>query len=388
MKTKQMKKVLLIGCVLLVGVAVCVSVWFFLSEHKAMEIQEQSQRSIPNASKAANDETSNIGTPSHDREEPVTRREIIARQSRNMFRSIWSEDKLASPHVQKMLEIMDSPEYAELPSDFSTHEWKDFLESEGVPVTRGNPGVFTKHPPFMSLEEYEPIVRYRMAKAFIAANPVDMTNPEAATILRATVLNELNDAEGSGFRWFLERFGDDWREVFRVHEGMENNPAVIWMTDVQQNAASIVAAAEQARVDALEASAPSWDMSSVMESSSVSSDATTKENPSVSPPAIDALEPSAISKPETDAAVTPAPGLTDVPKTPTNLPTVKGLETSLKEQFSSERFERAMSTLERYGPEEGLRRLKENDPEVAKQIEQHRNRAHSEDSDKSEEISQ
>ena len=69
------------------------------------------------------------------------------------------------------------------------------------------------------------------------------------------------------------------------------------------------------------------------------------------------------------------------------------LETTLRAQFSSERFERAMDTLEQYGPEEGLRRLKENDPEVAKQIEnsrragveQHRNRSRSEDSDKSEE---
>ena len=155
---------------------------------------------------------------------------------------------------------------------------------------------------------------------------------------------------------------------------MENNPAVIWMTDIQQNAASIVAAAEQARVEALEASAPSWDMSSIMESPSVSSDATMGESSSVSPPSINALESSGIPKPETDAAVTPGPELTDMPNTRTNLPHVEGLETSLREQFSPERFERAMSTLERYGPEEGLRRLRENDPEIAKWIEQHRKR--------------
>ena len=97
-----------------------------------------------------------------------------------------------------------------------------------------------------------------------------MTDPEAATLQRAKVLIELDDADENGLPWFMERFGDDWREVSRVHEGMENNPAVIWMTDVQQNAASIVAAAEQTRGDALEASAPSWDMSSVMESPSAS----------------------------------------------------------------------------------------------------------------------
>jgi hypothetical protein len=59
---------------------------------------------------------------------------------------------------------------------------------------------------------------------------------------------------------------------------------------------------------------------------------------------------------------------------PPALPTDAEFETTLKERFSSERFERAMSTLERYGPEEGLRRLKENDPEIAEQVERRRNR--------------
>ncbi len=67
--------------------------------------------------------------------------------------------------------------------------------------------------------------------------------------------------------------------------------------------------------------------------------------------------------------------MTDVPQVPTDLPTIEAFETSLKEQFSSERFEWAMSTLERYGTEEGLRRLKESDPEIAEQVERLRSRA-------------
>ena len=375
MKTKQIKKVMLVGCVLLIGVAVCVSVWFFLREYKAMEIQDQSQQPIPNASKAANDETSNIGTPSHDREEPVTRREIIARKSRSMYRSIWSEDQLASPHVQKMLEIMDSPEYAELPSNYSTHEWKDLLESKSYPVTRGNPGLFTEHPPFMSLDDYEPIVRYGIAKSFLAAEPVDMTDPEAAILQRAKALIELDDTDENGLAWFMERFGDDWSEMTRVHEGMENNPAVIWMNDIQQNAASIVKAAEQARVDALEASAPSWDLSSVMESPPVFPDEMEGNRPGMVVPSIDTDEQYDTEK-RTAATpmVDPEKGVTDVLPTLPEAPTGEEVETALREQFSSERFDRAMSTLERYGPEEGLRRLKESDPEVAEQVEWHRNR--------------
>ena len=51
------------------------------------------------------------------------------------------------------------------------------------------------------------------------------------------------------------------------------------------------------------------------------------------------------------------------------VPTAESLETSLREQLSPERFTRAMSLLNRYGPEEGLQRLKETDPALASQIE-------------------
>ena len=154
----------------------------------------------------------------------------------------------------------------------------------------------------------------------------------------------------------------------------KSNPTLEWVRDVQRNATGIVAGAEAtgASVTNTDTPASSWDLSSVMESPSESSDVTTGESQSILPPTPDGLAHPAIPKPETDTAM--APGLTDVPTTPTELPTVEGLEASLKEQFSSERFERAMDTLERYGPEEGLRHLRENDPEVAKQIEQHRNK--------------
>ena len=51
------------------------------------------------------------------------------------------------------------------------------------------------------------------------------------------------------------------------------------------------------------------------------------------------------------------------------VPTAESLETRLREQLSPERFTRAMSLLNRYGPEEGLQRLKETDPALASQIE-------------------
>ncbi|MCY4569435.1 MAG: hypothetical protein OXD49_14145 [Candidatus Poribacteria bacterium] len=57
-----------------------------------------------------------------------------------------------------------------------------------------------------------------------------------------------------------------------------------------------------------------------------------------------------------------------VPEAP-ELPNRKNLETKLRTQFLPDRFNRAMKTLNQYGPQEGLRRLKSSDPEVAKQVE-------------------
>ena len=53
-------------------------------------------------------------------------------------------------------------------------------------------------------------------------------------------------------------------------------------------------------------------------------------------------------------------------------PTAADIDTQLSERFSPERLEKAREVLERYGPEEGMRRLREDDPEVAAQVEQTR----------------
>jgi len=61
--------------------------------------------------------------------------------------------------------------------------------------------------------------------------------------------------------------------------------------------------------------------------------------------------------------------LTPTVPEPPELPSRQRFESTLRDQFSPERFTRAMKTLTQYGPQEGLRRLKSSDPEVAKQVE-------------------
>ena len=97
--------------------------------------------------------------------------------------------------------------------------------------------------------------------------------------------------------------------------------------------------------------------------------------------------PDTADRAKTPLVVEPEKVVTQVSPSAPVLPTDEEIETTLKERFSSERFDRAMDTLERYGEEEGLRRLRESDPEIAKQIESSRrdNREHPRDTPEGEE---
>ena len=387
MKTKVTRKVVLMCSAVLLGIVVCMSFWLFLREHKARNFLTNSELKT----ERINTWQTKKNTDENQGDEPLTleeRAERVTRMAKKNFMSTLSEEELARPDIQKRIDLYDSPEYRELVKEslesgtFSRRKFWDVLESQGIPVDRGVfASLFREVFPTGEPEDYESEMRLEMAKLFLAAEPVDLTDPRAVHRQRLEVYAQFMTQEDRNFAWFAGRFDADLDGVLR----REGNPTLEWVRDVQHNAASIVAGADATGASATDTDTPasSWDLSSVVESPAESSDATTGESQTIFPPVPDGLARSAISKPETDAAV--APGLTDVPKTPTELPTVEALEASLKEQFSSERFGQAMDTLERYGPEEGLRRLKENDPEVAKQIEQHRNRSRSENSDKSEE---
>ncbi len=384
MKNRVTRKVVLMCSAVLLGIAVCMLFWLFLREHKSRNFLANSELITERINTKDKHRAGKKNTNENQGDEPLTleeRAERVTQMAKNNFMSTLSEEELARPDIQKRINVYDSPEFLEMVKEhmesgsYSQRKFWKIFESQGVPVDWGAyTQLFRKVFPTGEPEDYEPEMRLELAKLFLAAEPVDPADSRAVLRQGLAVYSKFIKEGDKTFPWLAGRFDIEFDGA--IFGNIENNPAFEWVKDVQRNAASIVAAAETAGGDAPEtqAAAPSWDMSSVMENPSVSSDTTTEESPSISPPVIDALEPPAISN--------SAP---DVPKALTELPTVEGLETILKSQFSSERFEQAMDTLDRYGPEEGLRRLREGDPEVANQIERHRNRSRSEDSDKSEE---
>ncbi len=380
MKIELIRKVMVVGVAMLIGIAVCVSVWFLLREHKAIELQSQGRPTRFNHEIATDNKTTlqlSQKSAGNSNEEPQTKKERVTRQASSMFMSSLSEEQLATPFAQKMLEAMNSPEYfALMENDFTVREWNDFLESQGVEVVRGYPGIFRKFVPNMELADYEPVVRRKFAELFIAAEPVDLTDPMAAADQRSSVFlelgKELTQTDMAAAAWIMETFGEDHDAAFRP-DAPNDSPAFVWMTDVQQNAVRIVANAETtgAATPGTQESAQSWDLSSVVENPFI--DNSEKEESTVLDTTQRATMTDAEIMAEIEKSLTRQPPNMFTDKSPDTTGEIQSnMETALKAQFSSERFERTMDTLEQYGPEEGLRRLRETDPEVAKQIENSR----------------
>ena len=366
-----------VSSALFIGLALCVSVWFFLYERRGEELHNQ-EESVRNRI------TTDHRNSSHreENEESLDKREKRRIQGIiSSIRSIYSEEELADPETQRQLAVYDSPEFFEFmkdvhPTELTERQWNDFFESQGFPVKREYPEIFRHFFPTGEPEDYEPEMRLKFARMFIAQEPVDLTNPLAAAGQRSKILLEKLEEFDADMAWYVGQFGDDWDTPGYIkREGEPRSPAREWLTDVQRNAASIVAAAETAGGDALESqtSAPSWDLSSVMESPSASDSETEMSTPFDTSERVPMTDTEIMA--EIESSLTPQ--LPDIPTAPSpdKLGEIQSnMEASLKLQFSSERFERAMSTLEQYGPEEGLRRLRQSDPDFAKQIEQHRNR--------------
>ena len=220
----------------------------------------------------------------------------------------------------------------------------EFLEAAGI-THNGRilqAAAFEKHfPDGGSYTDYEPMMRRAVAEMFLEDPSASVTD----------VLQRFN-ADQPNRVW---RFG-----YFNGYEGEYE-----WGKGIQRDAATIVANAAHRDVPS-ELSDPSVPES--LEPEYITEGMRSREGSLSVPP----VEMSSVAEIETlpesfDALETQFFQAleTEIPAFPTDA----RLETQLRERFSPERFDPAAQTLHRYGPEEGLRRLKASDPEVATHIE-------------------
>ncbi len=268
-----------------------------------------------------------------------------------------SEEQLANPEVQRMLKILDSPEgqafLKSKPNGLA--DTLAFFESQGVKVNRN---MFTERYrevfPTGEPEEFEEEMRQRLVET-VGSIGVEPQNRKELNHFTDLVTEFLKDERN--YAWISGRFQGNNDAFGQWVVQTLRNPAP---SPIEQTPETVVSESEF-----------------TFEMPPDAQDTTEIQDPLVPP--TDAAELS----PETPASEGELPTTetellelltenlpeTDVDKLTPELPTEAQLEASLREQFNPERYQKAMSTLKRYGPEEGLRRLKTDDPEIAKQIE-------------------
>ena len=258
------------------------------------------------------------------------------------------EKALASPAYLEYLRKQD----AVFPG-FNLVLWWDFLESQGVPSSgrQLQEENFREHFPTGDYADYEPMMRQRIAELFL-----DTVPPEDPTDRRAVRQYTLA---------VMDLFQDDWgnkiwmRGYFNGYDGH-----VAWADTIRQNAESIVAEGPSAVTDVPSlltdpAVTTETSLTDVAEEPQDAQPAQRNENTLFE----EAAQPSQ-NLPDVEGKLTE---LFTVPE----LPTEVSLEKALRHHVSPERFNRAIDILNRYGPQEGIRRLKEADPGAAAQIERY-----------------
>lgn len=264
------------------------------------------------------------------------------------------------PYWKALYEAVNSPEYLEyqkkqdarIGTDLDL--WWSFLESKGLSSGRmAQEERFREYFPTGEYADYEPEMRKRLAELFLETGlSSTATNDEASVRQTIGVLSQFRSEAEANSVWM--------RGYFNGYVG-----DLEWAQEVRENAASIVTDADS--VDSL----PTF----------TEFDTVVKSTP------IDVAEENSVDEPEPLLLSEETPIIEDVTQEPPTveeieaellktlfpderaLRTQSNIEEVLREQFSPQRFNAAMRTLSQYGPQEGLRRLKESDPEIAVYIE-------------------
>lgn len=250
------------------------------------------------------------------------------------------------PFLEKLQKAMETPEYQEYVRkqqetfgvDLSL--WWDFLESQGLGSGRSLQDRDFKalFPGGGNAGDYEPEMRKKFAE-LVLENPFKDTG---------TLLGEFWRQDKANYIWT--------RQHFNGHAGDYD-----WAENIRQNAGSILT--EFTSVD-IETAPPNFIPESrtteIAEENSNTQLLPGEKNETQTTP-FEQI-PQSLEALETELTENI---FANIPKMPNN----GDFEKTLRERFSPHRFNAAMQALTQYGPQEGLRRLKESDPDIATHIE-------------------
>lgn len=354
MKTKLVYFLVIIVMVIAIGV----SVWMMFSPTQMEPIKKYVVASVKEDAPTEGTDTTKTS---------VSRKKItpeeLALEGKETFLAqleFVGVDTENDPYWKTLYAAVNSPEYLEyqkkqdarIGTDLDL--WWSFLESKGLSSGRmAQEERFREYFPTGEYIDYEPEMRKRLAELFLETGLSSIaTNNEVNVRQTIGVLSQFRSEAEANSVWM--------RGYFNGYVG-----DLEWAQEVRENAAGIVTDADN--VDAI---AEFTEFDTVVE-----------------PAPTDVAEESSGDEPKPLLLSEEAPtieGVTQVPKTVEEievellktlfpderaLPTQSNVEKALHEQFSPQRFNTAVQTLSQHGPQEGLRRLKESDPEIAVYIE-------------------
>lgn len=264
------------------------------------------------------------------------------------IKEVFTESDLASPEIQKFMNILESPAYETFmeKNPRGMGDYFDFFESQGVDVNKNKILTLFKN----STPKIEPAVLEQQMRSELSAllreNPIEIGTNAGLVVLQDVITEFLSKEQNVS--WMMTHFQGDTQAFGE------------WTVDILRN--PIPETAEPSSVVNSNASSPPIQRTAESDFSLPSRETPEREEP-------ERLEVTERTGPEDDPHIdleNLEAGIPEVPEPRTE----ERMETVLRQQFSPDRFNRAMQTLNQYGPEEGLRRLKASDPEVAKQVEQ------------------
>ncbi len=257
--------------------------------------------------------------------------------------------KLRKMREQKLREVRESQEFKDFvatqPNSMS--EFSRFFKSQGIELHHDAfltlfTNVFHDQSPGESAAVLEPYMRERLA--ILARESLESGSSEEEffeDVLVKFLIEEQN------VPWMMTYFEGDFFAAAR------------WARDTLQN--PIVSSAEpldSGVTDGLRQPVQQ-EHSDITPEHLIAPQTDAESSPTSIPPAVEVSE----SGVEGDIKAVVSSEARELPLSDEHL------ENVLREQFAPERLNRAMQTLNQYGTEEGLRRLKDSDPAVAKQLE-------------------
>lgn len=341
-------------------------IWFSLRETKTPEVKKVYKATTPSQMPAfkGHSTSEHLHTESHTHPtEAHTHPE--ERPSDHYIRLMKeSTGENPSPKMQRYLAYLESKEGRAFIDNLSTveevYEMKKrfgfFQESplDAAVIDRK----FREHFPTGTVDENEPIIRNLIAEAILDAELHKEENPDAYRKLDV-ILNLISEDKLPS--WLFKKFDTDPIAKNR------------WLNPVFEE---IRLAEREKFLTAGKTSEPPQ----LTDDTKPIQPLEPKENDGL--PNRDVLSTSELEHStgsDTELERKPAEQLTPDALKVLELPTEENSETTIRERFSPERFNRAMQTLNRHGPEEGLRKLKETDPELAQQVERLMKRKQEED---------